>query len=60
MILNILKIMIIFNNTSADVLKFINSEKATKICEISTIDLSYVVPVKYTVKISLKFVAFSE
>ena len=28
--------------------KFIYSEKATKFCEISTVDLSYVVPVKYT------------
>ena len=31
-----------------------------KICEISTIDLSYVVPVKSTVEISQNFVAFSE
>ena len=36
------------------------SEKATKFCEISTVDLSYVVPVKYTVEISQNFVAFSE
>ena len=28
-------------------IKFIYSEKATKFCEISTVDLSYVVPVKY-------------
>ena len=28
--------------------KFVYSEKATKFCEISTVDLSYVVPVKYT------------
>ena len=40
--------------------KFIYSEKATKICEISTVDLSYVVTVKSTVEISQKFVAFSE
>ena len=33
------------------VLKFIYSEKATKFCEISTVDLSYVVPVKSTVEI---------
>ena len=33
-------------------LKFIYSEKATKFCEISTLDLSYVVPVKSTVEIS--------
>ena len=32
--------------------KFIYSEKATKFCEISTVDLSYVVPVKSTVEIS--------
>ena len=38
--------------------KFIYSEKATKFCEISTLDLSYVV--KSTVEISQNFVAFSE
>ena len=31
------------------VVKFIYSEKATKFCEISTIDLSYVVTIKSTV-----------
>ena len=36
------------------------SEKATKFCEISTLDLSYVVPVKSTVEILQNFVAFSE
>ena len=41
-------------------LKFIYSEKATKFCEISTVYLSYVVTVKYTVEISQNFVAFSE
>ena len=41
-------------------LKFIYSEKATNFCEISTIDLSYVVPVKSTVEIAQNFVAFSE
>ena len=41
-------------------LKFIYSEKATKGCEISTVDLSYEVTVKSTVKISQNFVAFSE
>ena len=40
--------------------KFIYSEKATKFCEISTIDLSYVVPVKSSVEISQNFVSFSE
>ena len=41
-------------------LKFVFSEKATKFWEISTVDLSYVVPVKSTVEISQNFVAFSE
>ena len=39
-------------------LKFIYSEKATKFCEISTVHLSYVVPVKSMVEISQMFVAF--
>ena len=38
---------------------FIYSEKATKFCEISTILLSYVVPVKSKVEISQNLVAFS-
>ena len=38
--------------------KFIFSEKATKFCEIFTLLLSYVVPVKIKVKISQNFVAF--
>ena len=42
------------------ILKFIYSEKAKKICEISTVDLSYVVTVKSMVEISQNFVAFSE
>ena len=41
-------------------LKFIYSEKAIKFCEISTVDLSYVVTVKSSVEISQNFVAFSE
>ena len=41
-------------------IKFIYSEKATKFCEIPTVDLSYVVTVKSTVAISQKFLAFSE
>ena len=40
--------------------KFIYSEKATKFCEIFTLLLSHVVPVKSKVKISQNFVAFSE
>ena len=42
------------------VLKFIYSEKTTKFCEISTVDLSYVVTVKSTMEISQNCVAFSE
>ena len=41
-------------------LKFIYSEKTTKFCKISNVDLSSVVPVKSTVEISQNFVAFSE
>ena len=41
-------------------LKLIYSEKATKFCEIFTLLLSYVVPVKSKVEISQNFVAFSE
>ena len=43
-----------------DALKFIFSEKATKFCKISTLILSYVVPVKSKVKILQNYVAFSE
>ena len=41
-------------------LKFIYSEKATKFWEISTLLLSYAVPVKSKVEILQNFVAFSE
>ena len=41
-------------------LKFIYSEKATKFCEISTLDLTVCSTVKYKVEISQNFVAFSE
>ena len=47
-------------NIQVCLIKFIHSEKTTKFCEISTVDLSYVVPVKSTVEISQNFVAFSE
>ena len=40
--------------------KLIDSEKAKKICEIFTVDLSYVLTVKSTVEILQNFVAFSE
>ena len=41
-------------------LKFIYFEKATKFCEISTLDLSCIVTVKSIVEISQNFVAFSK
>ena len=41
-------------------LQLIYSEKATKFWEISTVDLSYAVPVKTTVDILQNFEAFSE
>ena len=50
----------LYHNGFNSLLKFIYSEKATKFCEISTLLLSYVVPVKSKVKISQNFVAFSE
>ena len=40
--------------------KFIYSEKATKICKISTLDLTVCTVVKFKVEISQNFVAFSE
>jgi hypothetical protein len=40
--------------------KLIYFEKATNFCEISTVDLSYVVTVKSTMEILQNFVAFSE
>ena len=42
------------------ILKFMYSEKATNFCEISTVDLSYVVMVKSTVETLQNFVSFSE
>ena len=48
------------DSTTLILLKFIYSEKATKFCEIFTLLLSYVVPVKSKVKILQNFVAFSE
>ena len=39
---------------------FIYSEKATKFCEIFTLLLCYIVPVKSKVKVLQSFVAFSE
>ena len=39
---------------------FLYSEKATKFCKISIVDLSHVVQVKSTKEISQNFEAFSE
>ena len=41
-------------------MKFIYFEKATKFCEISTVDLTITISDKSTVEISQKFIAFSE
>ena len=41
-------------------IKFIYSEKATKVCKISTLDLTVCSTVKSKVEISQNFVAFSE
>ena len=41
-------------------INFMYSEKATKFCEISTLDLTVLHMVKSKVKISENFVAFSE
>ena len=41
-------------------IKLIYSEKATKLCEISTLLFSYAVPVKSKAEILQVFVAFSE
>ena len=46
--------------TKRYLVKFIYSEKATQFCEISTLLLSYVVPVKNMVEIWQNVVAFSE
>ena len=48
------------NALSFLLIKFLYSEKATKFWEISTVDFSYVVPVKSTVEISQNVLAFSE
>ena len=49
-----------FMKKKSNGVKFIYSEKATKFCEIFTLLLPYVVPVKSKVNISQTFVAFSE
>ena len=52
--------LILFEIICTVVIKFIYSEKATKFCEIFTLLLPYVVPVKSKAKILQNFVAFSE
>ena len=52
--------MIVQCGENGDRVKFIHSEKATKFCQISTLFLSYVVPVKSKVEISQNCVAFKE
>ena len=56
--------LLISQHSDKDAVKFIYSEKATKVCEISTnylsYELSYVLPVKYLVEILQNLVAFSE
>ena len=47
-------------NQEGLILEFLYSEKDTNFCEISTVDLSYIVTVKCTVQILQNFVAFSE
>ena len=54
------KMGIFHDHIEVTILKFIYSKKPTKFCEISTLLLSYVVPVKSKVEISQNFVAFSE
>ena len=48
----------LFEEILMNLLKLIPSEKATIFCEIFTLLLSYVVPVKSEVEISQNFVAF--
>ena len=55
-----LKFRSLEENSVPHMLKFIYSEKATKFCEISTVDLTVTTSDKSTVEISQKFVAFSD
>ena len=52
-------ILLILANNGTFYIRFIYFEKATKLWEIPTLDLSYVVPVKFTVEILQNVVAFS-
>ena len=60
LVVRIISIIMILFFLDQLVLKFIYSEKATKFCEIFTLLLSYVVPVKSMEKILQNFVVFSE
>ena len=51
--------LFLFWSKNLYLLKFIYSEKATKFCEISTVDLSYVLSVKSAVEILQNFASFS-
>ena len=53
-------ILLILANNGTFYIRFIYFEKATKLWEIPTLDLSYVVPVKFTVEILQNVVAFSK
>ena len=55
---NSYKVGMICSHPDRDKVKY--SEKATKVCEIFTLLLSYIVPVKSKAKILQNFVAFSE
>ena len=57
---NALRKLVVNVMTFFSTIKFIYSEKATKFCEIFTLRLAYVVPIKSKGKISQNFVAFSE
>ena len=56
----ITKELLTLMDVSFFLLRLIYCEKPTKFCEISTLLLSYVVPVESKVKISQNFVVFSE
>ena len=54
------RMALFFQYKNAIYVKFIYSEKATKFCEISTVDLTVTTEDKFKVEISQNFVAFSE
>ena len=56
----VMKTEFLCTGLQCSILKFIYSEKATKLCEISTVDLIVTALDKSTVEIPQKIVAFSE